>query len=392
MDPAHAPRRLLTLQIGTGWFPENAGGLDRFYYNLVSRLPALGVEVRGLVAGSAEVERSSSGSVSAFAPLDDFLPRRLTKARAAISKAIAHYRPDLVSAHFALFAAPALDLLADQPFVIQFQGPWAQEVAAETDSTSPFARAKCAMMYRLERAVYRRACRFIVLSDAFGQILHRSYGVPEALIRKAPGGVEAERFAIPQSSTDARRELGLPMDRPVIVAVRRLARRMGLENLIDAVAEVRRRFPDLLLLVAGKGDLAAELQRRIDEAGLAHHVRLLGFVPDERLPLLYRSANFSIVPTLALEGFGLTTVESLAAGTPVLVTPVGALPEVVEGLSADLILSTSSPAGIAQGLIEALSGARRLPSSEQCMAYVEGRFTWDVVALRTRDIYREVLS
>ena len=61
-------------------------------------------------------------------------------------------------------------------------------------------------------------------------------------------------------------------------------------------------------------------------------MRLLGFVAEEDLPWLYRACDISIVPSVALEGFGLPTIESLAAGTPVLVTPIGGLPETVSEL------------------------------------------------------------
>ena len=63
-----------------------------------------------------------------------------------------------------------------------------------------------------------------------------------------------------------------------------------------------------------------------------------------------------MVPTVALEGFGLITVESLSAGTPVLVTPVGGLPEAVAGLSQDLVLPSTGANAIADGIDGALSG------------------------------------
>jgi glycosyltransferase involved in cell wall biosynthesis len=105
---------------------------------------------------------------------------------------------------------------------------------------------------------------------------------------------------------------------------------------------VRRIHPEVLLLIAGKGPLHDALSARIEDLGLQRHVRLLGYVPDADLALAYRAADLSVVPTVALEGFGLITVESLAAGTPVLVTPVGGLPETVQALAPNLILPAAT--------------------------------------------------
>ena len=72
-----------------------------------------------------------------------------------------------------------------------------------------------------------------------------------------------------------------------------------------------------------------------------------------QLPLAYRAADLTVVPTVALEGFGLIAVESLAAGTPVLVTPVGGLPEVVAALSPALVLAATGSAPLADAVIRA---------------------------------------
>jgi glycosyltransferase involved in cell wall biosynthesis len=157
------------------------------------------------------------------------------------------------------------------------------------------------------------------------------------------------------------------------------------------MSEVRRRAPDALLLIAGKGALSGELEARVRSLGLEGNVRLLGFVPDEDLPIAYRAADLSIVPTVALEGFGLIAVESLAAGTPVLVTPVGGLPEVVSDLSANLVLPGSGAGDLADGLAAALMGELTLPDAGTCQSYARDRYDWPVIAARTRDVYAEVL-
>jgi len=121
-------------------------------------------------------------------------------------------------------------------------------------------------------------------------------------------------------------------------------------------------------------------------------VRLAGFVADEALPLWYRSADVSVVPTIALEGFGLTTIESLASGTPVIVTPVGGLPEAVAPLSQELVLESGGFQALGAGLAGALLGKRVLPSDAECRAYARSHFDLPVIAAQTASVYREAID
>jgi glycosyltransferase involved in cell wall biosynthesis len=239
----------------------------------------------------------------------------------------------------------------------------------------------------VERVVYRRAAHAIVLSTAFRDILAERFGVRRSRIHVIPGGVAVDRFAIAPSRAECRRALGWPPDRPIVLCVRRLVRRVGVDTLVDAVAVLRARVPEALVLIAGTGPLRAELEARIVDRGLANHVRLLGFVPDERLPSAYHAADLTVVPTAALEGFGLITVESLAAGTPCVVTPVGGLTDVVAPLAPQLVTSTARADDIGITLASALLGALPVPAPDECAAYARAGFDWPVVAERVRRVY-----
>jgi glycosyltransferase involved in cell wall biosynthesis len=107
--------------------------------------------------------------------------------------------------------------------------------------------------------------------------------------------------------------------------------------------------------------------------------------------MAYRAANINVLPTDMLEGFGLSAAEALAAGTPSMVTPVGGLPEVVSGLSSDLIFRSGSSEDLADGLIAALHGGIRLPDSKACRSYAATRFDPLLSARHIADVYREVV-
>lgn len=384
--PEHA-RKFTSLQLGLGWFPECPGGLERFYFELLKALPAVGVESFGSVIGSSMLANETHGRVCAFASPASSLPARLIAARAAVRDSIRRHRPDLVVSHFALYTFPALASLKGLPLVVHFQGPWAEESRSEGAG-----RLSCLGKRILERAVYRRAGRLICLSAAFGDILFRDYGISRDRIRVVPAAIDVDRFAISETREDARRSLGWPTDRPIVFCVRRLVRRMGLENLVEAAALLRTRLPDALILIAGRGAMTEVLRRQITAAGLQDSVKLLGFVPDSDLPRAYRGADLTIVPSVSLEGFGLVAAESLAAGTPAMVTPVGGLPDVVSGLGSQWVLPGTSAPELADGMTGFLKGQLAASPPEACADYARNNFGWPIIGRRVRSVYEEALA
>jgi len=386
--PATQPPTIIeTIQIGSEWISEQSGGLNRYYSELVQELPKVGVGVRGLVVGSEQVAAETHGTVRPFAPLRASLPTRLTGVRASVRRAFAECPDGLFVSHFALYAAPCLDLQRGRPLVVHFQGPWSAESRIEGGGRLA-TRAK----HWTESRVYKRAARLIVLSRAFARLLEERYDVPAERIRVIPGAVNTRRFLPTRSRADARRALGWPTDRPIVLVVRRLVRRMGLEDLLSAVRFAKIAVPDVLVMIAGRGPLSDELKQRTEAEGLSSNVRFAGFVPDEDLPVAYRAADLSVVPSVALEGFGLIVAESLAAGTPAIVTDVGGLPETIETLAPQCIVREAGAGPLAAMLVDALRGTLPLPSLAECIQHAQAHFDWSVVTGRVRDTYLEAVS
>ena len=384
----HKERTALhTLQLGTSWFPEKPEGVARVFYDLARHAGSADIDIRGLVTGSDRAALETEGLIRGFASTDISLPHRIYRLRRAFRTFLHEAPADLIASHFALYTFPVLDLIGSRPLVVHFHGPWALESRVEGASGLSVASKRF-----LELSVYRRATRFIVLSQAFKTVLHDTYGIPEARIHIVPGGIDAAAYETGLSREAARSKLGWPQDRSILLSVRRLVRRQGLENLIAAIAALKPRHPDVLLYIAGQGALRPDLETQIAQAGLEDNVKLLGFVPDELLAMTYRGADISVVPTVALEGFGLITIESLAVGTPVLVTPVGGLPETVRELSNDLIMKGSAVNDLVEGISGALSDRRKLPASATCQRYVLEHFDHSRIMAQTRAVYELALK
>lgn len=380
---------LRCVQIGAEWMGGTAGGLNRYFGELVSHLPAVGVNVRSTAAGQRPPNEPPGTS---FALAEAPLHERWRRASREVARLLdGDNRPvaDLLVSHFALYGWPAARAAArrDIPVVMHFHGPWADESQAE-------GGGRLGVWFKrfVERRAYNHARRVIVLSDAFKRVAVDSTGVDADRVRVVPGGVDVRRWSVSADRLAAREALGLPADRPIVVSVRRLVRRVGLEMLIAAVGRLRsERHQDVLLAIAGRGPLEQELRERIQAAGLSNHVRLLGFVPDATLPLLYRAADLSVVPSQSFEGFGLVTLESLATGTPCLATPVGGLPEALRPLDERLVLSDTSSDAIGRGIALALDRPSDWPSAAACQQYAR-QFDWSVIAQRVADVYREAVA
>ena len=370
---------MTALQIGMTAATTRRGGADRYFFDLFRALPPIGVELRGLVVGDPD---DPLGAVRSFAAGDASMLRRWVGIQKAFASLIED--ADLVASHFAAHTVAILHRIRSRPLVVHFHGPWKLENRIEGTGS-----VKATLQGSIESAVYRRAARLIVLSNAFGEILVREYGVARERIRVIPGGVDLTRFSALGSRADARRVLGWPLDRPTVVTVRRLVRSKGLERLVDAIDAVRKELPEILTIIVGTGPLAAELESRVRERRLGAHVRLSGHVPDDALPHVYRAADLCVVPSVALEGFGLVVLEALACGTPALVTPVGGMPEVVGPLAPALVLPDAGGAAIADGIVAALRGRIPLPDEQACREHA-ARFRWPCIAKRIKDVYDEV--
>lgn len=353
---------------------------------LVDHLPEQGVQVNGAVLAPADVAQQTGGRFTAIAPVGTGGIRRLALTRRVVLDALTKQKPDIFASHFAMLALPSLDAVKRQPFVVHFHGPWADEARVQGSGA-----AKAMAMRTVERLVYSRADLVITLSLAFSKVLQESYGIAQERIRIVPGAADLQRFVPAATRAAVRAELGWPQDRKILITVRRLVPRMGLGNLLTAISRLRTKHPDMLLYMIGKGPLQPQLQAQIEALGLQDHAKLLGYVAEDDLVKMYGAADLNVVPTLALEGFGLVAAESLAAGTPALVTPVGGLPEVVGGLSDSLVLASTSAEDIARGLDAALSGDAPLPTTAACRAYAEQHFSANLMAERTAAVYRELV-
>jgi glycosyltransferase involved in cell wall biosynthesis len=369
------------LCVGIGWFPKTPGGLDRYVYELTHQLAASQDRVELCGVGLPETEPNSTIALTNLAEPDIRLWERLWLIRSNfLQRKFA--KPDAINLHFALYSFPLLQVLPKGvPVTFSFHGPWALESKQEGAG-----KLSVLLKHWMEQRVYHRCDRFIVLSKAFGNILHQEYQVPWHKIHVIPGGVDLSRFQFNRSRQEARTQLNWPENRPILFTARRLVHRVGLDRLLTAIAMIKPQIPDIWLAIAGKGPLQKVLEQQATDLGLNDNVKFLGFLPDEQLPLAYQAADLSVMPSQSLEGFGLVVLESLACGTPALCTPVGGMPEILEPFSPNLIAASCEATAIADRLEQLLLKKLPMPSREACQEYAAVNFDWQQIAQKVRKV------
>ena len=193
--------------VGTGWYPQNIGGLEKYVSGMSRELTNSGDDVTLFVTGTP-TSWSDRARVWSFGDPRATALRRVMEARKCFAQ---HYREpyDVLNLHFALNALPVLPLVSKRtPRVYHFHGPWAEESRVEGAGA-----LSAAVKHQVERFVFRRMDRFVTLSSAFKTVLRDSYGVSEDRITVVPMGTDTSFFAPARDRAATRRSLGWPLDK-----------------------------------------------------------------------------------------------------------------------------------------------------------------------------------
>ena len=207
-----------------------------------------------------------------------------------------------------------------------------------------------------------------------------------------PPGVDTDRFRPLDEAERAsvRRELGLPVDAPLVVSVSRLVPRKGMDTLIRAAARLGRTEPDLVVAIAGSGRDRRRLESLVASTGAP--VRLLGRVPEELLPGLYGAGDvFAMLCRsrwggLEQEGFGIVFLEAAAAGVPQVAGESGGAAEAGAHERTGLVMGRPDAVERVVRTLSDLLGdeKRRAEMGREARRRAEAEFSYDVLARRLR--------
>lgn len=314
-------------------------------------------------------------------------PYRFMLATQSTSRIVAHERPDLIEVGSA-WCAPWLIHLAtrrlDVPAVWFYHSNFPRVIAPWPGRAGWLRRGASNFAWRYVRRLSRLVQATLAPSDFVAGELARE-GVER--IRRVSLGVDLDRFHPRRRSyaRETRRAYGLP-EGPLALFVGRIAREKELDLLLQSWPQVERRTGTRLVLV-GNGPSRRRLQRR---AGSERFTWLPFEADRERLADLMAAVDFYVAPC-SLETFGLSALEALASGTPVLTADRGGVAETVSRSGAGVHFHSGDSGALAEA-------AARLISSDltdlgvRGRAYVETHHGWDLVFDRLFGIYREILQ
>jgi glycosyltransferase involved in cell wall biosynthesis len=165
----------------------------------------------------------------------------------------------------------------------------------------------------------------------------------------------------------------------IIGFVGRLEEDKGVLNFVKAIPKVATLHADLKFLIIGEGTLKDEICAFIDKHALNTRVELVGWVAHDKLPDYLTSLKLLVLPSYA-EGLPNIVVEAMACGTPVLVTPVGAVPDIVKDKETGFLIHDNSSACLAQSIDETLAYPHLKQIAANARIFAESEFQYEKLA------------
>ncbi len=262
--------------------------------------------------------------------------------------------------------------------IYTFHSLWHKEY--ETRIIGKRNNLRCVRINSYIRLLMERFCickckEILVLSEFSKRQVINYHRIPEARIKIIPGGVDIERFKPASNKQEVRRKIAIPENKFVLFTVRNFVPRMGLENLIKAMAMLKEE--DIILVIGGKGPLESKLKELTKKLELGGRIYFTGFIEDEKLPLYYQASDLFILPTRCLEGFGMVTLEALSSGLPVLGTPVGGTKEILGKFDSSLLFPDTSPESMADSISRYIKYPELNELSKRCREFVVRNYSWD---------------
>ncbi len=341
------------LLVATGIFHPEAGGPATYLYRLLPQLQQRGWDIRLLTYGDAPVD-GYPYQVQRVPRV--FLPLRLWRYNRAVRPLLRWC--DLVYTHMVdlplwgdRHAPRVLKVVGDQAWERAVRSGWVPPTT-DIDRFQVERYSFQAEFFKRSRARQVRAMDGVIVPSEYLRRMVIGWGVAPEKVKVIYNALPPELERPMRTQTEARAELNLPQDAPLLLTVARLTAWKGVDHLITALKQVK----DVHLLVAGDGPERARLEQLA--APLQKRVHFLGRVPHERILLYMRAADYVALYS-GYEGLSHTLLESLYVGTPVIASDKGGNPEVVQHEVNGLLVPYVDVDALTATLQQAFSGDTR---------------------------------
>lgn len=260
--------------------------------------------------------------------------------------------------------------------------------------TKEYAYRRLGILRYLWRFVFKKADHIQVISSYLKSFCIEEGALPER-ISIIPNGVDVEVFSknYAQSEKDAlRKKIGIGAHEKVILTISRLVPKNGVDILIEATAQLRAKGIAVKTVLIGSGPDEDMLRSKSRDLKIEDGVRFLGDIPNAGLPRYLAISDVFVRPSRS-EGLGTAFLEAMAAGIPIIGTPVGGIPDFLEDGTTGLFMKTDDPDDCAQKIKRLLTDDVLCETiKKHSLESIEKRYTWDRIAGKFLVLFQKMQS
>ena len=292
---------------------------------------------------------------------------------------------DVIHAHdwLVAYAAKSLKNSYDIPIVATIHATEAGRNSGIHDDTQRYINDT-------EWMLTYEATEVIVNSNYMKNELQRLFGLPYEKINVVPNGVNLNLYNGVERDYDFRRQYAADNEK-IILYVGRLVYEKGIQNLIAAMPKVLNGYHDSKLIIAGKGGMIDELRDEVRRLGIENKVYFTGYLKLNQVTKMYKCADVAVFPS-TYEPFGVVALEGMLSGTPVVVSDVGGLNEIVQHRENGMKSYAGNPNSIADSILELLYNPGLCAEvSRAAKAKVKAQYNWTKIAQDTHFIYQKAI-
>lgn len=374
------------------------GGAEVHVEELTRHLRAMGHEVRLFVTEPRTIPGETGITRVAW-------KRNFAEVFSKLWKTVGDFKPDVIGAHYSYRLAAVAGIVAklkSVPMTVTLHGL----------GTLPEPHAK--LRASIQVWIYQRLslmCATHVIATSQDMLDAVPWVAPKTTI--VTNGADADRFDPTKGEHDpvvvAMRAKAV--GRPVIITVRRLNPKCGIQYLVEAMPEIVRRHPNVLYLMVGTGRMDDLIRARIKELGIERNVEMAGLVQNPDVPKWFAVSDVVVFPSTA-ESTSISCIEAMLMAKPVVASAVGGLIELLgrDGARGSLVklvdwehsdyeapdisaIPKERYTELAKCISDLLDDPeRRKRVGEAARIHALANFTWKVVTAKTVEIYKKVCA
>lgn len=261
------------------------------------------------------------------------------------------------------------------PLYVTVQNPFAykEEMVLKGFWSLMLARGLWALEWQIKNAL--RAADVCACVSSYSLNGAKSFGAKNCIL--VPNGIDLDKFNFFDSERN----------KFEISTTSTLIPRNGIDILIESLPAVLEKFPQTKLKIAGEGPMEKDLKRRVEELGLNGCVEFLGTLKHESIPELVKKSHVFVRPS-RFEGFGVSFVEAMALGTPVITCPVGGIVDFLTDGETGLLVPTENPAELSKAIIRIFQNEEQMKLiTSNARKLVEQRYDWNNIADKVEAAY-----